>query len=41
MSNSTKSRIAQIEALSRKIDKIEANIKRREKEIAKAEQQEK
>jgi len=37
MSSSTQNRIAKIEALSRKIDKIEANINRREKEIKKAE----
>ncbi|MDP9080132.1 MAG: hypothetical protein M3O71_22120 [Bacteroidota bacterium] len=37
MSQATRSRIAKIEALSKKIDKIEANIKRREAEIAKVE----
>ncbi|MCR8557117.1 hypothetical protein KXD93_05665 [Mucilaginibacter sp. BJC16-A38] len=37
MSQSTRNRIAKIESLSKKIDKIEANIKRREAEIAKVE----
>ena len=37
MSGSTSDRIAKIEALNRKIDKIEANLNRREKEIARAE----
>ncbi|WP_295794108.1 nucleoside hydrolase [Mucilaginibacter sp.] len=37
MTGSTSDRIAKIEALNRKIDKIEANLNRREKEIAKAE----
>ncbi|MEP6611925.1 MAG: nucleoside hydrolase, partial [Mucilaginibacter sp.] len=37
MSTSTSERIAKIEALNRKIDKIEANLNRREKEIARAE----
>ncbi|MCO5949414.1 nucleoside hydrolase [Mucilaginibacter flavidus] len=37
MTGSTSDRIAKIEALNRKIDKIEANINRREKEIARAE----
>jgi hypothetical protein len=36
---STGSRIAKIEALNRKIDKIEANIKRRETEISRVEAQ--
>jgi inosine-uridine nucleoside N-ribohydrolase len=37
MTGSTNDRIAKIEAFNRKIDKIEANLNRREKEIAKAE----
>ncbi|MEO6979912.1 MAG: nucleoside hydrolase, partial [Mucilaginibacter sp.] len=37
MSTSTSERIAKIEALNRKIDKIEANLNRKEKEIARAE----
>jgi hypothetical protein len=37
MSSSTQDRIAKIEALNRKIDKIEANINKREREIKKAE----
>jgi cell division protein FtsL len=37
MSQVTRNRIAKIEALNKKIDKIEANIKRREAEIAKVE----
>ncbi len=37
MTGSTSERIAKIEALNRKIDKIEANLNRREKEIARAE----
>jgi len=37
MTGSTSDRIAKIEALNRKIDKIEANLNRREKEIARAE----
>jgi inosine-uridine nucleoside N-ribohydrolase len=40
LSPSTQNRIAKIEALNRKIDKIEANINRREKEIKRVEAQE-
>ncbi|MGN6398117.1 MAG: nucleoside hydrolase [Mucilaginibacter sp.] len=37
MSQSTENRIAQIEALGRKVDKIEANINKREREIKRVE----